>query len=190
MDSEIKEVVFISISAIILSIVLGFVSVMGIVQRDIAQTRNDEVAGNQSMIQLKEYNKYDKNEICGEEVVECIRLYYDKGITIYVASNAITHHVFNLQDYMTVANQQYYSVKEDGVLLAWFNSSKKYKAYLVYNSEPPLNMYNRMIAKYNLTPASVTGTLQQKYDALDNSAGIPVQNSEITGILIIDSSDL
>lgn len=195
MESEIREMVYIAISALVLSIVLGFISIMGMVQGDIARTRNDEIAGNKNMMQYKEYNKYNQNELCGEEVVECIRLNYDQGITIYVASSAIPSapaglNEFNMTTYMVPANKQFFSVEEGGDLLSWFNNSKRYRAYLVYNSEKPQVKYERMMDDYMFTPEAVTGTLNEKYEALDSCEGIPVVNSEVTSILIIDSIDL
>lgn len=186
MYSEIKETVYIAISAIVLSVVLGFVSIVNSVQRDIADVRNGQIISKNNVVQYKEYNKYDKKELIGEEVIECIRMFYDSGVTVYIESN-IPLKKYNMETYMRPENRQYFSVKEGGALLNWFNSTKRYRGYLVYNSEDIEAKSNRMLNKYRLMPESISGTKEEKYNALDICDGEPMENSEVTGILIIDA---
>jgi len=190
MDSEIKEVVYIAISAILLSLVLGFIAVVGVVQRDIAQARNDTIVGNINMGQHRKYSKYDKKEITGEEVIECIRMYYDSGIDIYVASDDIEQNKFNLEEYMKSGNREYFIVREGGKLLSWFSHDKKYRAYLVYNSENLEDKYNRMMNKYEMSNAYVSGSMQERYKEMDEIDGYKSRSFEVTGILIIDINRL
>ncbi len=172
MIEEIKEVVYIAISAIILSVVLGFVSIMGTVQKDISATRNGELTGNKTMMQSSKYDKYNSREIVGEEVIECIRAYYDTGITIYVKAPGVALDTYNLDTFGVAANKQYFSADEGSAMLNWFPNSKKYRAYLVYNDEKPSVKYARILAS----------------GQMEDTDKAPVAGSEVTSIIIVDES--
>lgn len=189
-SSEIKEVIYIAISAIVLSLVLGFISVVGTIQKDIATARNEDIIGRNNMIQCKKFSKYDKKELVGEEVIECIRMYYDSELTIYVGSGSIAHNTFNLEEYMKSGNRSYFTVDEGSILLNWFRNDKKYRSYLVYNSMDPEATYNYIMNEYGYTIESIVGTLEDKYKALDKIVGNPLVHSEVTGIIIIDVEEL
>lgn len=192
MTDEMKEVIYLAISAMILSVVLGFVAIMGTVQRNIAEARNNEVAGQVSIEQNNKYDKYNKRELIGEEVVECIREYYDSGITIYVRADGIAQDTYNLSIYTDDSKKKYFSVADGSYLMSWFTGSatKRYKSYLVYNTENPITKFNNMMNKFRATNEYVSGTLKQKCDKLDELDTPPPSGSEVTGIIIIDEATL
>lgn len=190
MTDEVKEVVYIAIATILLGIILSYVALMGTLKRDMAKVRNNEVAGTNNIIQYNKYAKYNRNELVGEEVIECIRAYYDTGIDIYVGSDRISHHLFNLNEYLNGKSQYFvFSENIDGsksYLQQWFTSSDTYRAYLIYNSEDIQMAYDRIMRKYG-APKGDSVSKQVKYAKLDSCVGEPIQNSEVTGILIIDT---
>ena len=190
MTDEIKEVVYIAIGAIILSMVLGYMSLMGTIKNNIAEVRNSEIAGQNNIMQHNKYTKYNKKELSGEEVIECIRAYYDTGIDIYVGSTRISHHLFNLNEYLS-GKDIYFEFQEniDGTksyLQQWFTSDDYFRAYLIYNSEDIEKAYTRIMKQYGPSKGNSVSK-ELKYEALDKCVGEPMQNSEVTGILIIDS---
>ena len=95
MEQEVKEVVYISISCIVLSIVLGLISFMMTVEASLAEAKNGNVISIKQVQQYNSYNKYDGTKVIGDEVIECIRMYYDRGLDIFVDSrtNIVTNSV-------------------------------------------------------------------------------------------------
>ena len=81
---EVKETVYIAISAMILALVLSMVAILLEIRSDLADARNGEILAANSNLEYRQFNKYDNNTIYGDEVIELILLYYDTGIDIYV----------------------------------------------------------------------------------------------------------
>ena len=199
MDSEIKEIVYISVSVLVLSIILTFISLMGTIQNNIARTRNDEIAGNKNMVQQEKYSEYNMTELVGEQVIECIEMYYDQNITIFVESTPVPINTFNLDAY-TTSPINFSVAASDNTLATWFTNTGRYRAYLVYNSASPQAIYNTIMASYrskSVSGQAYTGnpttdaTIRaSKYAALDSCIGTPLIDSEVTGILIIDATKL
>ena len=198
MDSEIQEVVYIAVTAIVLSIVLGLVSVVMNITRDMSNIRNNEVQGNINVMEYRQFNKYDHNTLNGDEVIECITNFYDTGIEILVKTD-----VYNLgsSDYIEEYDGEEYAdaintssdflryrisdlttgktAKYDiDILMQNFTTDKEYRAYLVYNSLKPGLKFNDM----HYSDENLTGSIED----LDKAAGFnQMANSEVTGILFI-----
>lgn len=198
MDSEIKEVVYIAVTAIVLSIVLGLVSVVMNITRDMSDIRNNEVQGNINVMEYRQFNKYDHNTLNGDEVIECITNFYDTGIEILVKTD-----VYNLGSYdyieeyggeeyadaintssdflryrisdLTTGKTAKYDID---TLMGNFTTDRDYRAYLIYNSLKPGVKFNDI--HYNVL------NISNIEKALDDAAGFnQMANSEVTGILLI-----
>jgi len=190
MNSEIKEVVYIAVSLIILSIVLGFVAILSNVQGDIAQIRNNEVIGNQNLIQAREFNKYDRGFIIGPEVVEVILKLKESDISVQVYTDLNNFRIFNLSQYLIPANEVFYSIEPGSFLLTTFNSNTRFRTYLIYNNQNITEKFTSMRQQYLLTPERVSGTIQQKINALDRFYVNQGRGAKVTGILIVNIDSL
>lgn len=172
MESEIREVVYISITAFLVSIVLSFASYMISIQRDLAEVRTNDIVSNRNVEEYRKFNKYENKYVSGNEVIECIRMYYDSGIDIFVSNitnTMITDAGGIVQagmDARIFSNDEYAVSKtkfEVDKLMKWLTSSDKYYARLVYDSEDVVVAYNNTVVgnKYNKSTASseVTGII-------------------------------
>lgn len=83
LENEVREVVYLAVSLILVAAVLAFVNYISIVRGDMAELRNNEIQSGIHIEQYRDYNGYDRKEIIGEDVVELIRGKYDQ-ITIYM----------------------------------------------------------------------------------------------------------
>lgn len=188
MDYEIRETVYIATSAIVLSVVLGFLFVMNNITADIVSTRNEYLANNYSLEQYRKFGKYNGGLLSGEEVIECIRLFYNTGVSVYIETNDsnIVQRVFNLEEYSNPERQKYFDIVDDDnkYLLDWFSGKEGYKAYLLFNNENWRAKVNKLKSAYRLENAG--STIQSKSDALDNCYKPSGDISNVTGILIID----
>ena len=198
MESEIKEVVYIAVGAIILSIVLGLLAIVMSVTRDMSSVRNNEVQGNMNVMEYRAFNKYDHNTLNGDEVIECITNFYDTGVEIVVKTD-----IYDMSDYdyteisggeeyadnvdtsseflryrlsdLTNGREAKYEIEK---LMQNYTTDREYRAYLVYNSLKPGLKFNDI--HYNVTDIS---NLEEE---LDRVAGFnELANSEVTGILFI-----
>ena len=62
-SSEIKETVYIAVSLMILSLVLGMVVVVTDIRSDFANIRNAEITTAKQMSEYRKYNKYDDRPV-------------------------------------------------------------------------------------------------------------------------------
>lgn len=168
---EVRETIYIAISAIIASIILGLISTMMYIKSNIAEVRNNEIAGKSNVTQFRMYNKYNSKELCGDEVIECIRLYYDKGIDIIVntRTNIKSGDTIDSSDIIIDGDGRVWDKRifntenavrypdlirvgttipstESNILQNWFPTEKKYAAYLIYNSAKPSDVLNKLYA--------------------------------------------
>lgn len=81
---EVKHTVYLAVGTMLAALVLGLMSAVMYVQGNIATIRNDEIAGSANMISAKKFSKYNNTVLCGDEVSEAIRMYYNEGIDILV----------------------------------------------------------------------------------------------------------
>lgn len=213
MEQEVKEVVYLAVAAMLLSIILGMASYAIHLNNDMAEVRNGQIVAHQTIQQYNKYNKYNKNTIIGDEVIECLRLYYDSGIDIFVDSrenvesgsvvNSLTqcgrsgctdHRIYNTHqfiihkgtsdDYFKVSESMFDRPKDD--MRNWFPTESKYRCYLVYNSQDVTQFYDNLMEKFNTHPSMVTGDAAT--ELLDSFIGYPAAGSEVTGIVIINTN--
>lgn len=83
-SSEIKEVVYIAISLIILSMVLGVVVIVIDIRSDFAEIRNAEIVTTVQMKEYRKFNKFNNREITGVDIIELIREIKNSEIEVYV----------------------------------------------------------------------------------------------------------
>lgn len=128
-SDEIKQVVYIAVSMIILAMVLGMVMVATGIQKNFSSIRNEEIASAQQTAAYREFGVYNNQEITSEEVIAFISKYYDSGIDIYFKDGAKTMRI-NKDTILT--NPNYTSIKwlqgDSGV-----GSGRVYKSILVYD---------------------------------------------------------
>lgn len=210
MENEVKEVVYIAISAMVLSLVLGLASFTMHINNNMADIRNEQIVANNQVQQYNQYNKYNKNTLIGDEVAECIRLHYDSGIDIFVDTRTNEdsgetintgigcqgagddHRIFNLSQYTKHSNSSndYFQVsitntsRPKNDLRNWFPTHAKYRAYLVYNSEDVVSFYERLIEEYDMKSGMATG--DDATEILDSLVPQQIANSEVTGIVFIN----
>lgn len=144
-SNEIKEVVYIAISAMLVALVLGMVSIIIDIRGDLAEVRNSEFQNAKIMQDYREFNKYkDGSIIFGEDIIEVVRKYKDTDITIFVNSvgGGASYYVDKT---LAKANPNDYTVTS---LQNRFSPNFKYETYLVYNFEDvrlvsvPMNISN------------------------------------------------
>lgn len=149
---EITQTTHISVNLILLAAVLAFAMFAISVRNTAAASRNQEIAGQAQLMQYREFNKYNDNEINGDEVVELVSQYADTGIEIYINSpdGAAGPLRYNIA---TVA------ANPDLVDLEWlretFHSSQKFRGQVVYDSNDPATVIGRPMTK--MTTSDVTG---------------------------------
>lgn len=198
MENEIKEIIYIAISAIILSAVLGLVSIMMNVNRDMAGVRNREVQGSRQVMEYRQFNKYGHNTINGDELIECITSLYDSGIEILVKTGVYNltstryteqangeeyaNAINNSSDFiryrsvdLTAGRESKYDIDR---LMDNFPTNRGYRGYLVFNSQKPGLKFNDIHdGVLNIS------NLEQELDRV--SGFNDLANSEVTGILFI-----
>jgi hypothetical protein len=129
-SSEIRDTVMISIAAVLLASLLGFVSFLMVLRSDIASVRNSEVYSTNAMANFREFNAYTGVTLYGEDVVAAVRDYYDSDIKIAVknASGTIVYSIDKNKARQTP------SLVDLTYLQGQFSTSNKYTAVLVYGN--------------------------------------------------------
>lgn len=133
-SSEVKETIYIAVSAILLASLLTFISFLMTLRGEIAEVRNSEIYTYNTMSSLREFMKYNGQTLYGEDVVAAIRDYYDSGIRIGVknSSGALIYYM-DLYEAKTTEGQN--KLKMD-YLQTTFPTSREYRAVLVYGDTP------------------------------------------------------
>ena len=83
-SSEIKETIYIAISLILAAAILGLGAFVLNIRSDMAETRNMEVATQQSLEDYYRFNKYHGQVLYGEDVMACIREFAGSDIVVCV----------------------------------------------------------------------------------------------------------
>ena len=175
MENEIREVIYIAISTILVALTLTFVSYINLVRGEMADVRMNEVQSAHSIEQYRLFNGYDAKEVIGEDVVELIRGQYD-NIDIFVdyrqnastgtsvdASHTekCTHCIGNL-DHRTYNYAQYLTHKDD--------ADKNYFAVNTENitadSEADLRSWYPTDAKYRAFLVCNSADPEQTYNEI------------------------
>ena len=215
MQDEVKKVIYIAVGAMLLAIVLGFVSVLIDIRSNIAEIRNNEIAANKSLEQYRKFNKYDSKTLIGDEVIECIRMYYDKDVTIIVNTrkNRINNRVidassvevengvvvndprqFNTTQYVLSRKPGYEpydyfrvstKVGEDGDEILQ-NYFPTDKNYQAYLVYDSVDVSNTLDTILSRYGTMAGSTKEEKLDAAAAESIVRIAGSTITGIIIID----
>jgi hypothetical protein len=236
MENETREVVYISISLILLAMVLSFISFGLNMTHKISQARNEQVTANEKIQEYREFNAYNAQTIIGDEAIELIRDKYDTGITVFVdyrkntstgstvgATTAATnpetaktskttcssctsksgdHRIFNYDEYLThldgssdlnyflLAYNSTSKTKDD--MRNWFPTTAKYRCYLIYNAEDPVEYYYNLMTRYkSLLGTSTYGTSNEgKLAALDAAATQGSAIDTISGVCLVSYETL
>lgn len=130
-SSEIKETVYIAVSLMILSLVLGMVSVVIDIRSDFADIRNEEISTARQISEYRKYNKYDDRDITGVDIIELIREVQDSGIEIYV-DKLNGDGIYYLTPAMIVENK---SIIDIDALQVTIKPNYVYHVYLRYDFE-------------------------------------------------------
>ncbi len=125
-SEEVKGVINIAISLIVLSIVLTFIMVVMNIRSDLATFRNTEILSAKNISEYREFNKYNGKMVYGEDVVCAIRDFYNRGIRIRVNS---TDGDYEIDKYMAREDKSLVDIDE---LRVKFPVTKKYYAVVVY----------------------------------------------------------
>ena len=215
MQDEVKKVIYIAVGAMLLAIVLGFVSVLIDIRSDIAEIRNNEIAANKSLEQYRKCNKDDSKTLIGDEVIECIRMYYDKDVTIIVNTrkNRINNRVIDassvevengvvVNDPRQFNTTQYVLSRKPGyVPYDYFRVSTKVgedgdeilqnyfptdKNYQAYLVYDSVDVSNTLDTILSRYGTMAGATKEEKLDAAAAESIVRIAGSTITGIIIID----
>lgn len=215
MQDEVKKVIYIAVGAMLLAIVLGFVSILIDIRSDIAEIRNNEIAANKSLEQYRKFNKYDSKTLIGDEVIECIRMYYDKDVTIIVNTrkNRINNRVIDassvevengvvVNDPRQFNTTQYVLSRKPGyVPYDYFRVSTKVgedgdeilqnyfptdKNYQAYLVYDSVDVSNTLDTILSRYGTMAGSTKEEKLDAAAAESIVRIAGSTITGIIIID----
>lgn len=138
MSEEVKQTVYVAITAILLASLFGFISYLMSLRTDFAEVRNNEIATAQVLRDHREFSKFNNAVVYGEDIVAAIRDYYDTGIRIRVNDSSLNLRptyetvsgVYNIDK--TIARSTNNEKVDLTRLQSWFPTTKKYKAVLVY----------------------------------------------------------
>ena len=97
-------------------------------------------------------------------------------------------HVDTDEDYFTLAVNKTSATRDD--MRNWYPTDAQYRAYLVYNSEDPIEFYSRLISNYNAVRGSYGSDLTGKLEALDSGIGAYDPNLTVTGIVLVNLKNL
>lgn len=148
---EVKETVYIAISAMLLALVLGLASIFINIRDDMASDRNEEILSAQDMVEYRQFNKYNDKLISGDDVVELIRLYCTEGIEVYINSTNGLPGAIRINKNIIEANPDIISLN---YLQSSFPNTRTYRAQIVYNAIDPQTVVNPMT---KLEGSEVTG---------------------------------
>jgi len=141
---EVKETVYIAISAMILALVLSMVAILLEIRSDLADARNGEILAANSNLEYRQFNKYDNNTIYGDEVIELILLYYDTGIDIYVDTPDGASSQVLINEERVKQDPSIINLTE---LQNLFKPGSEYVSQLVYNAKDPSTVSGPTINK-------------------------------------------
>lgn len=130
-SSEIKETVYIAVSLMILSLVLGMVVVVTDIRSDFANIRNAEITTAKQMSEYRKYNKYDDRVITGADIIALVREIQDLGVEIYV-DKLNGGAFYHLTQAMVVTDK---SIIDIGNLQQLIKLNYVYHVYLRYDFE-------------------------------------------------------
>ncbi len=85
-NSEIKETVYVAISLILASAVLGLIAFVLDIRGDFARLQNQEIATRVELSHYAKYDKYQDNVLYGEDVMALIRECAGSDIAVYIDS--------------------------------------------------------------------------------------------------------
>lgn len=107
-SSEIKETIYIAISLILAAAILGLGAFVLGIRSDMAATRNQEVATQQSLEDYYKFNKYHGQILYGEDVMACIREFAGTDIAVYVKNlygkSGNSAYYLNKKNYLANSN--------------------------------------------------------------------------------------
>jgi len=195
LSTEVKEVAYIAIAAIVTSAVLALVSFLMGIRGDMASIRHNELSASNNIKIYRDFNKYDTKELDIVDIVECVTTYYDNGVEIYVNDinrrNAIYTNIFSSDNYAKNAGEREKYVPDtlDKMLRndSLCGSAYGYISVLAYNSESIEELYNDIKAEYISKGGHLLGTTAQKVSLIESIIKKPsVVNSEVSGVLIIN----
>ena len=133
-SSEIKETIYIAVSAVLLAGLLTFVSYTMTLRSDIANFRNTEVYTYNSMNSVREFFKYNGQVLYGEDVVAAVRDYMNTPIRVGVKNQAgQLIYYMDLYKAKTTEGKDQLTLEH---LHCMFPPSHKYTAVLVYGDVP------------------------------------------------------
>lgn len=131
-SSETKEMVYMSISLILTSIVLYYMAFLIDVRGDLGNVRQQEVTSADKLYEYRKYNKYDGTTLYGEDVVEAVRNNYE-NITIRVNDE------FSTDTYTKEFVKANPTLIDIASLQALYSTNKVYKSVLVYGNDISLS---------------------------------------------------
>lgn len=129
-SSEVKETVYIAVSAILLAALLGFVAYLMMLRNEFADARYAQIRQSQEMANYLEFNKYNGQVLFGEDIVVAVRDYYDSGIRIAVKD--MDGSIIYYMDSDKAKTPEGKAQVEIAYLQSMFPTTKKYEAVLVY----------------------------------------------------------
>lgn len=110
------------------------------------------------------------------------------------------HRMYDLEHYILHSkapdDYNYFLLNANAVgivrndLRNWFPTETTYRAYLVYNSQEPVEFYNALMDNYDSVKNSYPATEQGKLQALDSGIKPMDPNWEVTGIVLVSYTTL
>lgn len=164
-SSEIKETIYIAIGCMLAAAVLGLIAFAMNIRGDLAVVNNNQLASQRNMSAYTTLNRYNNETIYTDDVIVCIREFYDSDIEVYV------------DNFVGVGGRYYtYEIKEDEGLdsdrfkideLMSATRGVEYTSYLVfgeYNREDYSELLGRKgeDAEGNLNFGEVTAIVIEK----------------------------
>jgi len=83
-SSEIKETIYIAIGCMLAAAVLGLIAFAMNIRSDLAVVNNNELASQRNMSAYTTLNRYNNETIYTDDVIVCIREFFDSDIEVYV----------------------------------------------------------------------------------------------------------
>lgn len=168
-SSEVKETIYIAISLILAAAILGLGAFVLNIRSDMAATKNQEVATQQSIEDYYKFNKYHGQILYGEDVMACIREFAGTDIVVYVKNlygeSGNAQYYLNKNSYIANSNIASIDFLEHGTYSGTSAGGKTftctggvkrdvtYYAYVVFSEYVENNIKN---AKYSDLTANVS----------------------------------
>lgn len=154
-SEEIKQVVYIAVTCILLAIVLTFASNLVSIKQTMVSDRNNALSTQRQVVEANKFSKYNDKTVTGIDVIDAIAEYKKTdGFQVLVFRDSVgSYSLYNKTKYES--NPNLFKLAK---LQSVYKSADKYQAY-VYANLPDLSLYSSSGYRQALGTAPTTSSL-------------------------------